>query len=102
MSASDCAALLPILQKRGTAIADRWYTAVARTSFSPHGAANVRVELRALTDQAISVLLSEPFTHSPAQAIGAALSRLHYRHPAALAATIDVLGQQLVIGLSAR
>ncbi len=96
MDAADRAQLLPLLHAHRTAIVDRWYAAVARTSFSPRRAAAVRAELVELTDQAIAVLLGEPFGAAQAEAIGAALPRLHFTRPAALAGTLEVLGCDLV------
>lgn len=101
MTSADRSSLLPLLHARREAIADRWYTTIARTSFTPRRATDVRAELLALTDQVIALLVREPFDRAAARDIGAALARLHYVHADALAGTLDVLGQQLVAGLPA-
>src|SRR5689334_14640375 len=80
-------------------IAGRWYAAIARTSFSPHRASELRADLLALTDRAIAVLLSEPFARDEARAVGAALPGLHYVSPEALDRTVDLLGRELAAGL---
>ena len=89
------------LLNRRQAIADDWYKAIAQTSFVPHSAAEVRQHLVELTEQAITVLLGEPFELSQAEAIGTSLAGLHYVEPDALSRTQEVLGQQLVEGLPA-
>jgi PAS domain S-box-containing protein len=61
----------------------------------------VREHLVELTEKAITFLLTEPFDHGQAQAIGASLVGLHYVEPEALGRTQEVLVQQLVGGLSA-
>lgn len=87
-------------RQRRAKIADHWYTAIARTSFSPHRAEEVRDTLLVLTDHLISTLRSEPFAPEQARQIGATLAGLHYLQPSALAGTLDVLARQLVEGLS--
>ncbi len=84
------------LVARRSTIADRWYRTVARTGFAPLGGPEVRARLLALTDRASAALLAEPFEPAEARAIGAALAELHYLHPAALAGTLAVLGEELV------
>ncbi len=93
--------LSELLQARSAAVAEHWYKAIARTGFAPRSAADVRVELAALTDQAIAALLTERFDRPRARAIGAALADLHYIHPDALGGTLDALGQGLVADLPA-
>jgi PAS domain S-box-containing protein len=87
------------LLSRRHAIADDWYKAIAQTSFAPRGAAELHQHLVELTEQAITVLLGEPFERSQAEAIGVSLAALHYVEPDALSRTQEVLGQQLVEGL---
>ncbi len=70
--------------------------AIAETGFAPLGGPTVRARLLALTDRAIAALLAEPFAPDEARQIGAALAELHYLHPAALAGTLAVLGEELV------
>lgn len=92
--------LLQGLRDRREIIADLWYKAIARTSFTALMEHEARTALLALTEQTVTALLAEPFQRRPAQAIGAALARLRYLQPEALARTQEVLGLQLVEGLS--
>jgi PAS domain-containing protein len=88
--------------RRRDAIAGRWYKPLARTSsFVPLRAALVRQHLVELTEQAIALLLTEPFEYGKAQAIGAAPARLRYVQPEALGRTQELLACQLVQGLPA-
>jgi PAS domain S-box-containing protein len=101
VNAADRAQLLQDLRSRRDAIADGWHKAIARTSFVPLNAVGVRRRLVDLTDQAITFLIAEPFEHGKAEAIGAALARLHYVQPETLGRTQEVLACQLVKGLPA-
>jgi signal transduction histidine kinase len=101
MNAADRSELLQALQGRCDTIADSWYQAIARTSYVPHSAAELRRHLAGLTEQAIALLLTDPFEHDRAEAIGASLARLHYLEPEALGRTQELLAQQLVEGLPA-
>ena len=101
MNSVERSQLLQVLHGRREAIADSWYKAIARTSHVPHSAAEVREHLVELTEQAIRLLLTEPFEHSQAQAIGASLECLHFVEPEALGRTQEVLAQQLAEGLPA-
>jgi PAS domain S-box-containing protein len=101
MNAEDKSQVYQVLLNRRQAIADDWYKAIAQTSFVPHGAPEVRQHLVELTEQAITVLLGEPFEPSQAEAIGVSLAGLHYVEAVALSRTQEVLGQQLVEGLPA-
>ncbi len=96
MDAAAHAPLHATLVARRSTIADHWYRAVARTGFVPLGGPAVRARLLVLTDRAIAALLAEPFAPDEARQIGAALAELHYLHPAALAGTLAVLGEELV------
>jgi len=87
------------MQARRDAIADHWYEAIAHTSFVPRRVAEVRDELRALTDQVIVALLDDPVDRDRARSVGSALAALHYVHPDALDGTLDVLGR-LMDGLT--
>ncbi len=89
-----------LLYGRRAEIADRWYGAIARTSFTPRRAVEVRAELEALITRAIDLLLSEPAALAQASEIGVALAELHYVRPAALRGTLTVLGRELVVGLA--
>jgi PAS domain S-box-containing protein len=92
--------LLQIFLGRREVIADAWYTAIARTSFTPLTAPEARQKLATLTEQAITALLVEPFDRRGAQAVGAALARLHYLQPTALGGTLEVLGRKLIEDLA--
>ena len=101
MNPADRAQLLQVLRSRRDAIADSWHKAIARTSFVPLNAVGVRRRLLDLTDQAITLLTAESFEHGKADAIGAALARLHCVQPETLGRTQEVLARQLVKGLPA-
>jgi len=93
--------LLQTLRTRRDTIADSWFKAVAPTSFVPLSATEVRQRFVELTEQAITLLLAEPFERRQAEAIGASLVRLHYVQPEALGKTQEVLAHRLVEGLPA-
>jgi two-component system, cell cycle sensor histidine kinase and response regulator CckA len=93
--------LLQHLRCRRDTIADIWYQAIVRTSFTPRSSTVVRQNLVELTDQAITVLLTEPFRRTQAEAIGATLARLRYLQSEALGRTLSVLADQLVAELPA-
>lgn len=97
----DGSSLLSHLRARREDVAERWYVAIARTSFSPRRAQQVRAELLSLTDQAIEALASEAFDEARARAVGEGMARLHYLQPAALDAMLRVLGEDLVAGVAA-
>jgi PAS domain S-box-containing protein len=101
MNLAEQSQLRQVLHRRCDAIADSWYKAIARTSHVPHSAAEVREHLVELTEQATALLLTEPFEHGGAEAIGASLVYLHYVEPETLSRTQEVLAQQLVEGLPA-
>ncbi|CAA9461854.1 MAG: diguanylate cyclase/phosphodiesterase (GGDEF & EAL domains) with PAS/PAC sensor(s), partial [uncultured Rubrobacteraceae bacterium] len=54
-----------------------------------------------MTEQAITVLLSEPFERHKARAVGSELAGMHYLNPETVSGTQEVLASQLVEGLSA-
>jgi len=87
--------LSQVLHGRRDAMANSWYQAIAATCHVPLKAAKVRQHLVELTEQAITVLLAEPFEPDKAQEIGAALAHLHYIQPQALGRTQEVLAYQL-------
>ena len=93
--------ILQHLRRRQDAIADTWYQAIVRTSFTPRSSTAVRRRLAELTGQAITVLLAVSFEYTQAEAIGAALAQLHYLQPEALGSTLLVLADQLLAGLPA-
>ncbi len=81
------------------AIADDWYEAIARTSFVPFKAVEVRRHLVGLTKETIALLLAESLDHDRAEAIGLSLASLHYLEPEALGGTQEVLCRYLTGGL---
>jgi PAS domain S-box-containing protein len=89
------------LTRRRHAIADAWYKAIARTSFAPLKASEVRQRLIESTEWAIALLLADSFEHRRAEAIGASLADVHYLEFEALGRTQEVLARQLLQGLSA-
>ena len=101
MNTAGRSELLQVLQGRCDAIADKWYQAIARTSDVPHSAAEVRQHLVGLTEQVIALLLTNPLERGRAEAIGAALARLHCIEPEVVSRTQELLAQQLVQGLPA-
>ncbi len=101
MNAAKQARLAQLLHDRRSAIADRWFEAIACTSFAPLSAKAVQQHLRGLTDQVIALLLTEALDPCQAEAIGASLVHLHYTAPEALGRTQEVLVQQLVGDLPA-
>ena len=60
-----------ILRGRREAIADSWYKAVSRTNFAPDNAGEMVERYTELTEEVIALLLTEPFDHNRAQAVGA-------------------------------
>jgi signal transduction histidine kinase len=89
-----------VLQARRDEIAEQWFAVISRTGFASLTRGNARHRFRALTEQAIAVLLSEPFDHGQAAEIGATLADLHFVQPEALGGTQEVLARELVVGLS--
>ena len=82
------------------ALADAWFQGIAATSFTPRPLAEVRARLDQLVGEAVELLASDAFDTSLARSIGAALVDLHYLNAKAAIATVRVLGEQLVTGLS--
>ncbi len=78
MSDSDRSQIPPFSEAGRAEIADLWYRAVRRTGFSPHPAATVRAQLRALTDRAIAIVVGEHSAWEAAEDVGAAMVRLGY------------------------
>jgi len=102
MNPAEQSQLRQALHGRCDVIADGWYTAIAGTGFAPRNAVKVRQRLAELTEQVIALLLTEPFDHGRAQAIGASLAGLHdYIQPEALGKTQEALGRWLVKDLLA-
>jgi PAS domain S-box-containing protein len=101
MTTADRAQLVEVLLGRRDAVAEAWYRAISRTSFVPLRSGDMRQRLGALTEQAVRVLLDEPFDRAEAEAIGAALVQLHCIQPEALGETQRVLAEHLLGGLPA-
>ena len=89
-----------ILERRRAAIAAAWYRAIAPTGFAARPAAEVRRTLDALTQQVLTLLVSERVAPAQAEAIGAALVNLHFVQPATLAQTLGVFTHAVVDGLA--
>lgn len=92
--------LRDIFQRRHEAIVDAWYGVVVRTSFASRSGSEVWRYLSALTNRVTTILLTEPFNHSAAYAVGTDLTQLHYLQPEVLKGTHEVLGHELTVGLS--
>jgi two-component system sensor histidine kinase UhpB len=97
---SERSYLLQVLRNHRDTIAQSWYCAIAHTSFVPLSSADIRAHLLALTDQLIAALFAEPFVPADAQAIGAALARLHYMKPESLGQTLDTLAHEIGAALT--
>jgi signal transduction histidine kinase len=91
--------LLIQLQANRQAVVDRWFHLIATTSFSPHPASEIRLQLDELTDRAIQTLVGLEFSEASATAIGSRLANLHYLSPRALAGTLEAFGNELLAGL---
>ena len=96
MDVSNRSQLLTILQAHQSAVATSWFKAVARTGFSPLGAAELHERFEEMTKQVINLLVAEPFERREAQAIGAALAGLHLLSPETISRTQEVLARELV------
>ena len=98
----DTAAPLQLAQvhSRRVVIADDWYGAIAPMAFVPLDV-QVRQRVNDLTEQIITLVLTDPPDLDAARCIGVALARLHYIRPESLAATQQVLAQQLIAELFA-
>jgi len=101
MNGSLQSQLLQTLQSRRDRIVESLHEALARTSFVPLGAAEIRQHLAELTTQAIALLVAEPFERHQAEAIGASFVRLRYAQPESLGHIQEVLARELVEGLPA-
>ena len=88
-----------VLHSQRDVIANQWYRAIAPTAGAP--LSQVRQHLADLTEQVITLVLTDPLDRDAARSIGVALARLHYVQPQSLAATQEVLAQQLVAELPA-
>jgi PAS domain S-box-containing protein len=89
-----------ILAARRDAIAEQWQRAIGQSSYIPLSAAEIRVRLSHLVDEAIDALFAQPWDAKQAQGIGEALARMHFIHPEVAAGTVGVLGRELSVGLA--
>ena len=101
MDAAAQTHLRALLRAQRAGMADRWYRALAHTSFTPLDRHDVRAHLLALAGEAIDLLLADTFAPTEARAIGRAVAALHYLHPTALGCTLEVLAGALVADLPA-
>ncbi len=100
MGSSTKHQLAQLLYKRVPQISDALYEAIAKTSYVSYKPARVRKMLAALTEKAIDVLLAETFNLKQAQSVGEMLAQFEYLQPEALGSTQEVLGTQVIAGLS--
>jgi PAS domain S-box-containing protein len=98
---SAASRLAQSLRDRQGSIAEAWYTAVARTSFSPFSPAELRRLLFELTSQAIDLMFLDSLEPAKAVPIGAALAGFHFTQPEALGRTQTVLARALLQDLAA-
>jgi len=96
MNSIDQSQVRKILCGRRDAIADSWYRAITQVSCASLPAEEVRQQLVGLTEQAIAVLVTEPFEHRKAQAIGVALSQLPCTQSEVLGRSQELLAYQLI------
>ncbi len=99
MDSSVRSHLLEILHEHREAIAERWYQAVAQTSYVPLGTSEVRQRLNELVGEAVALLLAEDFDHRGAEGVGETLACLRFLQPEALGGTQEVLIHELLQGL---
>jgi len=90
-----------LISTHSVRIAERWYRAIAHTTFTPLPAEAIRRQLAALTDRAVGLLLAESFDERQGEEIGMALVRLRFLGPQALRQTLSILGAGLAGDLPA-
>ncbi len=90
-----------LISTHSVRIAERWYRAIAHTTFTPLPAEAIRRQLAALTDRAVGLLLAESFDERQGEEIGMALVRLRFLDPQALRQTLSILGAGLAGDLPA-
>ncbi len=84
-----------LISTHSARIAERWYRAIAHTTFTALPAEAIRRQLAALTDRAVGLLLAESFDERRGEEIGATLARLRFLDPQALRQTLAILGAGL-------
>ncbi len=90
-----------LISTHSARIAERWYRAIAHTTFTPLPAEAIRQQLAALADRAVGLLLAESFDERQGEEIGATLARLRFLDPQALRQTLAILGAGLAGDLPA-
>jgi two-component system, sensor histidine kinase and response regulator len=90
-----------VLRSRRDAIAQSWTTSLAHSGYVTWSSRELRQRLASLVEQAIDVLVSDPFDAGAARAIGTSLAQLGYTLPQVLGRTIELLGEQFVAHVSA-
>ncbi len=94
-TAVTVASLQAGFDRQRVSLPESWQRAITRTGAAPYTAREVRERLRELVDIAVRVLMVEEGRESSVQ-IGAALVRLGYRTPEALAATLELLSADFI------
>ena len=82
------------LEAHRQAIAEKWYTAIAKTCYPAKSGQQVRQELYDLTGKVMDLLV-DTSADGLGEDLGVALSRLHYLQAEALGQTLRVLGEEL-------
>jgi PAS domain S-box-containing protein len=94
------ATLKEILSARRVQLADRWRRGIAGTGYVPLGASELSEVFLALADDTIGVLIDQAADARAARRIGAELVSIGYTAPEVLGTTLELLGEQLIAGLS--
>lgn len=93
--------VLESVRARRRKIAEVWYAAIAHSSFSPLGRAEICETLAELIEGAVEALLEEPFEPARARDLGMRLADLHFLTPEALQQSQKVLSEAMTDGLAA-
>jgi len=99
MNKKDNPSISKILRPRCDAIAERWYREITPTHFMPLKMSQAYQYLVELSEQAITLLLAEPFEPEKAEQIGEVLANLYHLQPEALGISLEVLANQIAEGL---
>jgi PAS domain S-box-containing protein len=87
------------LLDRRAALADRWRRGIARTSYVPLGAGELREAFLRLVDQAVAGLVDEIDVASVGRQVGSTLVGMGYTTGGALGTTLEILAQDVLAGL---
>ena len=90
-----------VLSEHRTTLADRWRRGMAGTTYVPLSAAELRELFLSLADTALAAIAGDVDPAEVAHQIGASLVRAGYTASEALAATLNVLVNDLLDGLAA-